>query len=98
MAAIVAVTAAVIFALGFTLGVIFLVSRGIRKEERHFLRTGEVSITLQADDPAKLAGRGVTGLWVRTWEDEKPFPAAGRATSQRGDAALPKPGPQGSTT
>ena len=98
MAAIVAVIAAVIFVLGFALGMIFLVSLAIRKEERHFLRTGEVSITHRTDDPAKLAGRGVTGLWVRTWDNEKPFPAAGRASSQRGDAAVPKPGPQGFTT
>lgn len=98
MAAIVAVTAAVIFALGFVLGLIFLVSLAIRKEERHFLRTGEVSITHRTDDPAKLAGRGVTGLWVRTWDDEKPLPAAGRPAAQRRDNRAPKPGPQDSTT
>lgn len=98
MAAIVAVTAAVIFVLGFTLGAIFLVSMAIRREERHFLRTGEVSITHRTHDPAMLAGRGVTGLWVRTWDDEEFPPAVDRTVTQHRNGPAPKPGPQDSPT
>lgn len=92
MAGILITSAVAIFVLGFAIGVIALVSLAIRREEQKFLATGEVSITRRAADRASLAGRGVTGLWVRQWDEEKPFPAGDRAGAHRHEgAALPGP-------
>jgi hypothetical protein len=102
MAGIVIVTAAVIFVLGFALGVIFLVSLGIRKEERRFLRTGEVSITRPATDQTCQAARGFVHLWVRKQEgagqwvpqqprDERPYPYGQSALGSGQDRTVPGP-------
>ncbi len=91
MAGILITSAVVIFVLGFSLGVIALVSLAIHREERTFLSTGRVSITERTADRTSLAGRGVTGLWVRHW-DEQPLPAGERVTARhREGAALPGP-------
>jgi hypothetical protein len=89
MAGILIVAAAAIFVLGFALGIIALVSAGIRREERAFLRTGKVSITRSAGDPAALAARGVTGLWVRHWDADLPLSAEERAVAQHRDSIVP---------
>ena len=96
MAGILITSAVVIFVLGFALGVIALVSLAIHREERTFLSTGRVSITERTADRASLAGRGVTGLWVRHWDEQRPLPAEeGVAAHHRQGAALP--GPQDTT-
>ncbi len=96
MAGILITSAVAIFVLGSAVGVIALVSLAIRREEQKFLATGEVSITRRAADRTSLAGRGVTGLWVRQWDEEQPLPAENRAAAHHhGGAALP--GPQDTT-
>ena len=96
MAGILITSAVAIFVLGFALGVVALVSLAIHREERRFLRTGRVSITQRTADRTSLAGRGVTGLWVRHWDEEQPLSAEERAAAHhREGAALP--GPQDTT-
>lgn len=90
MAAILIVTAAAIFLLGFALGVIALVSAGIRREERAFLKTGKVSITRPAADPASLTARGFTGLWVRRQDEAQPLSAEEPVMRHR-DSTVPGP-------
>jgi hypothetical protein len=92
VAGIVIVSAAVILILGFALGVIVLASIGIRREERAFLRTGKVSITRPAPDPATLAARGVTHLWVRRWDDLESLPAEERQWGSTATASVLDPG------
>ena len=64
MAAIIAALA--IFAAGVAVGVILLVSWGIRREERNF------SLTRQAPGRTSQGARQVTGLWVRRRTDLDP--------------------------
>ena len=91
-AAILITSALAIFILGAALCVIALVSLAIRREERTFFRTGRVSISWRTADPATLAGRGVTGLWVRYWDGERPLPADERAAvHHRESEVLPEP-------
>ena len=96
MAGILITSAAAIFVMGFALGVIALVSIAIHREERTFLRTGRVSITQRTADRTSLAGRGVTGLWVRHWDEEHPLSAEERAAAHHQEGAV-RPGPQDST-
>jgi len=61
MAAIIAALA--IFAAGVAVGVILLVSWGIRREERNF------SMTREAQDNASKGARLITDLYVRQRSD-----------------------------
>jgi hypothetical protein len=62
--AIIAIAAA-IFVAGVAVGVIVLVSVGIRREERDFLRTGRVSLTRQAPGRVSHGARSLNGVYVR---------------------------------
>jgi len=97
MAGILITSAVVIFVLGFTLGVIALASLAIHREERTFLSTGRVSITQRTADRTSLAGRGVTGLWVRHWDEERPLSAGERVAAHYHQGAT-LPGPQDTTS
>lgn len=96
MAGILITSAVVIFVLGFVLGVIALVSLAIHREERKFLSTGRVSITERTADRTSLAGRGVTGLWVRHWDEQRPLSAEERVTAHHREGVT-LPGPQDTT-
>jgi hypothetical protein len=65
MAGAIIVIATAIFVAGVAVGVIVIVSAGIRREERDFSATGRVSLTRQA--PGRISGgaRSVVGLHVR---------------------------------
>ena len=58
------IVGALIFAIGVVAGVIIIVSLGIRREERDFLRTGLVSMTRRAPDRFSGGARSLTGLYV----------------------------------
>jgi hypothetical protein len=64
MADTLAAIAIVVFAAGIIVGVIVIVSLGIRREERDFLRTGLVSMTRRAPDRFSGGARSLTGLYV----------------------------------
>lgn len=53
-----------IFAIGVVAGVIAIVSIGIKREERDFLRTGLISMTRHAPGRASDGARSLTGLYV----------------------------------
>ena len=76
------------------LGVIVLASAGIRREERTFFRTGRPSINQRTAGRSALRSRGVTGLWVRYWDDEQRFPAYKRAAAVHHHESVAPPAPQ----
>lgn len=61
-----------IFGAGVVVGVIVIVSVGIRREEKDFLRTGLVSLTRQAPGRISQGARGLNGLYVRQRTDQDP--------------------------
>ena len=75
MADTLAVIAIVVFAAGIIVGAIVIVSIGIRREERDFLRTGLISMTRRAPDRVSGGARSLTGLYVGQRTDSRP-PAA----------------------
>ncbi len=64
MADTLAAIAIVVFAAGIVVGVIVIVSIGIWREERDFLRTGLISMTRRAPGRASGGARSLTGLYV----------------------------------
>src|SRR5689334_11964976 len=75
MADTLAAIAIVVFAAGIIVGVIVIVSIGIQREERDFLKTGLISMTRRAPDRVSGGARSLTGLYVGQRTDSKP-PAA----------------------
>ena len=65
MAGAIIVIAAAIFAAGVAVGVIVIVSLGIRREERDFSVTGRVSLIRQAPGRTSHGARSIVGLHVR---------------------------------
>jgi hypothetical protein len=59
-----AAIAIVVFVAGIVVGVIVIVSIGIWREERDFLRTGLTSMTRRAPDRVRAGARSLTGLYV----------------------------------
>jgi hypothetical protein len=80
MADTLAVIAIVVFAAGIIVGAIVIVSIGIKREERDFLRTGLVSMTRRA--PGRFSGgaRSLTGLYVGQRADREPAAVRYRGT------------------
>ena len=72
MADTLAAIAIVVFAAGIIVGVIVIVSLGIRREERDFLRTGLISMTRRAPDRVSGGARSLTGLYVGQRTDPRP--------------------------
>ncbi len=79
--AIIAIAIA-LFAAGAVAGVIVIVSIGIRREERDFLRTGRVSLTRQAPGRVSHGARSVQGVYVRQRADSD------RAAARRQDTLV----------
>lgn len=65
MADAVIAIAVAIFVAGVAVGVIVLVSIGIQREERDFLRTGRVSLTRRAPGRVSHGARSLNGVYVR---------------------------------
>lgn len=65
MAGAIIVLAAAIFAAGVSVGVIVIVSIGIRREERDFSLTGRVSLTRPAPGRISHGSRSILGVHVR---------------------------------
>ena len=76
MADTLAVIAIVVFAAGIIVGAIVIVSIGIRREERDFLRTGLISMTRRAPDRVSGGARSLTGLYVGRRTDSRPRAAS----------------------
>ena len=74
MADTLAAIAIVVFAAGIVVGVIVIVSIGIWREERDFLRTGLISMTRRAPSRASGGARSLTGLYVGQRTDSGPPP------------------------
>ncbi|HEY1344211.1 MAG TPA: hypothetical protein VGF54_04355 [Streptosporangiaceae bacterium] len=72
MADTLAAIAIVVFAAGIVVGVIVIVSVGIWREERDFLRTGLISMTRRAPGRASGGARSLTGLYVGQRMDSGP--------------------------
>jgi hypothetical protein len=66
------IVGALIFAIGAVAGVIAIVSIGIMREERDFLRTGVISMTRRAPGRASDGARSLTGLYVGQRTDREP--------------------------
>jgi len=66
MAAAIVVISAGIFVVGIMVGIIAIVSLGVRREERDF------SLTREAPDQLTRGARAMTGLWVRQRSDIDP--------------------------
>jgi hypothetical protein len=66
------IVGALIFTIGVVAGVIVIVSLGIRREERDFLRTGLISMTRRAPDRVSGGARSLTGLYVGQRTDSRP--------------------------
>jgi len=75
MADTLAAIAIVVFVAGIIVGVIVIVSLGIKREERDFLRTGLISMTRRAPGRASDGARSLTGLYVGQRTDSR-SPAA----------------------
>jgi hypothetical protein len=65
MADTLAAIAAGIFAAGVAAGIVAIVSIGIKREEREFVRTGLTRLTRPASGPVSDGARALTGLYVR---------------------------------
>ena len=72
MADTLAAIAIVVFAAGIVVGVIVIVSIGIWREERNFLRTGLISMTRRAPSRVSDGARSLTGLYVGQRTDSQP--------------------------
>jgi hypothetical protein len=72
MADTLAAIAIVVFTAGIVVGVIVIVSLGIKREERDFLRTGLVSMTRRPPDRFSGGARSLTGLYVGQPTDSRP--------------------------
>ncbi|HEV8277752.1 MAG TPA: hypothetical protein VGQ26_18950 [Streptosporangiaceae bacterium] len=75
MADAVIVSAIAVFLAGVVAGIVVIVSIGIRREERDFLRTGLVSMTRRAPGRASDGARSLTDLYVGRRTDPDPVPA-----------------------
>ena len=75
MGATIVIVGALIFAIGVVAGVIAIVSIGIQREERDFLRTGLISMTRRAPGRASGGARSLTGLYVGQRTDSRPSAA-----------------------
>ena len=75
MADAVIVSAIAVFLAGVVAGIVVMVSIGIRREERDFLRTGLVSMTRRAPGRASDGARSLTDLYVGRRTDVDPVPA-----------------------
>ena len=71
MADTLAAIAIVVFTAGIIVGVIVIVSLGIRREERDFLKTGLISMTRRAPDRVSGGARSLTGLYVGQRADSR---------------------------
>ena len=71
MADTLAAIAIVVFVAGIVVGVIVIVSVGIWREERDFLRTGLISMTRRAPGRASGGARSLTGLYVGQRTDSR---------------------------
>jgi hypothetical protein len=71
MADTLAAIAIVVFTAGIVVGVIVIVSIGIWREERDFLRTGVISMTRRAPGRASDGARSLTGLYVGQRTDSR---------------------------
>ena len=65
-------SAIAVFLAGVVAGIVVMVSIGIRREERDFLRTGLVSMTRRAPDRFSGGARSLTGLYVGQRTDSRP--------------------------
>ena len=65
------IVGALIFAIGVIAGVVAIVSIGIKREERDFLRTGLISMTRRAPGRASDGARSLTGLYVGQRTDSR---------------------------
>jgi hypothetical protein len=65
MSTVIMIAGVVIFAIGVVAGIVLIVSVGIRREERVFHKTGQVSMTHLAPDQVSQGARGLVGLTVR---------------------------------
>ena len=71
MADTLAAIAIVVFAAGIIVGVVVIVSLGIKREERDFLRTGLTSMTRRAPGRVSGGARSLTGLYVGQRADSR---------------------------
>jgi hypothetical protein len=74
MADAIIVSAVAVFLAGVVAGIVVIVSIGIRREERDFLRTGLVSMTRRAPGRASDGARSLTDLYVGRRADLDPAP------------------------
>ena len=72
MSAAAIIAEAAMSAAGAVAGIVAIVSVGIQREERHFRKTGLVSLTRLAPDRVSKRTRGLVGLSVRQRDDLKP--------------------------
>ena len=79
MAVILIVITLIMFAVGAALGIIGVVSVGIRREARHH------SLTRAAPDRTSQGARLVTGLYVRQRTDALPCQVAGGSADLTGE-------------
>ncbi len=75
MADAVIFSAIAVFLAGVVAGIVVIVSIGIRREERDFLRTGLVSMTRRAPGRASDGARSLTDLYVGRRTGPDPVPA-----------------------
>jgi hypothetical protein len=74
MADAIILSAIAVFLAGVVAGIVVMVSIGIRREERDFLRTGLVSMTRRAPGRASDGARSLTSLYVGRRTDPDPVP------------------------
>ena len=72
MAGAIIAIAVAIFIAGIAVGVIVIVSMGIRKEEQDFLRTGRVSLTGQAPGRVSHGARRLQGVYTNQRAGQDP--------------------------
>lgn len=76
MAGTLLIIGAAIFVLGTAVGIVLLVSAGIKSEEWDFRQTGQSSLTRRPRRLASWGARVALGVYVR---DRADLPPAGRA-------------------